>query len=206
MRVSKPAFCVIGEIFMQVKEIALSELVPYEKNPRRNDKAVNAVAKSIKQFGFKVPVVIDADNKIVAGHVRYKAARILKFDKIPCIIASDLTPEQAKAFRLIKNKTSELARWDYAKLSEELNILASELVGDFNFDLPNQKELPEFNSALPTVREKSEFDSITFAFSAEQKEFVDKALSEVPFKKIFNNTNKNGNALYEIVKQWMQSC
>lgn len=138
---------------MQVREIPLSEIIPYEKNPRRNDKAVDAVVKSIKQFGFKVPVVVDADNGIVAGHVRYKAARILKFDKIPCIVASELSPEQVKAFRLIENKTSELAQWDYAKLSEELNILASELVRDFNFELPNQNELPKFNSALPTARE-----------------------------------------------------
>ena len=190
---------------MQVKEIPLSEIVPYEKNPRRNDKAVDVVVKSIKQFGFKVPVVIDANNVIVAGHVRYKAARILEFDKIPCIIASDLTPEQVRAFRLIENKTSELAQWDYAKLSEELNILASELVGEFNFDLLNQKELPEFNSALPTAREKSNFDSITFAFSAEQKEFVDKALSEVTISETFGNPNQKGNALYEIVRQWTES-
>ena len=190
---------------MQVKEIPLSEIVPYEKNPRRNDKAVNVVVKSIKQFGFKVPVVIDADNVIVAGHVRYKAARMLKFDKIPCIVASELSPEQVKAFRLIENKTSELARWDYAKLSEELNILASELVGDFNFDLPNQNELPKFNSELSTAREKSNFDSITFSFSAEQKEFVDKALNEVTISETFDNPNQKGNALYEIVKQWTEN-
>ena len=190
---------------MQVREIPLSEIIPYEKNPRRNDKAVDAVVKSIKQFGFKVPVVVDADNVIVAGHVRYKAARILKFDKIPCIVASELSPEQVKAFRLIENKTSELARWDYAKLSEELNILASELVRDFNFELPNQNELPKFNSTLPTAREKSNFDSITFAFSAEQKEFVDKALCEVKISETFGNPNQKGNALYEIVKQWTEN-
>lgn len=84
----------------------LDELKPYENNPRRNDKAVDAVAASIEQFGFKVPIVIDNDNVIVAGHTRYKAAGKLNMDEVPCIVADDLTPEQIKAFRLADNKTA----------------------------------------------------------------------------------------------------
>ena len=105
---------------MDVKEISLADLKPYEKNPRRNDSAVDAVAKSIKEFGWKQPVVIDSDNVIVCGHTRFKAAQKLGLEKVPCIVADDLTPEQIKAFRLVDNKTAELAGWDFEKLDAEL--------------------------------------------------------------------------------------
>lgn len=122
---------------MQVKEIALSELVPYEKNPRNNDNAVDAVANSIKQFGFKVPVVIDSDNIIVCGHTRFKAAQKLKLKSVPCVVADDLSPENIKAFRLADNKVSELADWDDAFLIEELNDLVDFDIdmADFGFDI-----------------------------------------------------------------------
>ena len=94
---------------MDVKLFHLDELRPYENNPRRNDRAVEAVAKSIEQFGFKVPIVIDADNVIVCGHTRYRAAQKLKLKSVPCIVAEDLSPAQVKAFRLADNKVSELA-------------------------------------------------------------------------------------------------
>lgn len=115
---------------MEVKEISLSELVPYEKNPRRNDDAVDVVAKSIQSFGFKGPIVIDADNVIVCGHTRYKAAKKLKMKSVPCIVADDLSPEQIKAFRLADNKTAELAVWDDALLLDELGDLSM-----FDFDM-----------------------------------------------------------------------
>ena len=85
---------------MDVKNFQLADLKPYEKNPRKNDNAVGALAKSIERFGFKVPIVIDADNVIVCGHTRYKAAQKLKLESVPCIVADDLTPEQVKAFSL----------------------------------------------------------------------------------------------------------
>ena len=108
---------------MVIKEIATSELKPYENNPRKNDSAVGAVAKSIEQFGFKVPLVIDKNNVIVCGHTRYKAAQKLGLEKVPCIIADDLTPAQIKAFRLADNKTAELSTWDFEKIDEELSSL-----------------------------------------------------------------------------------
>lgn len=98
----------------------IDELKPYKRNPRRNDQAVDAVAASIKEFGFKVPIVIDKDSEIVAGHTRLKAAYKLGIKDIPCIIADDLTPDQIKAFRLADNKTSELAEWDISQLDLEL--------------------------------------------------------------------------------------
>lgn len=107
---------------MRIVEKKIDALKPYEQNPRCNDNAVESVAASIREFGFKVPLVIDKDGIIVAGHTRHKAAKLLGLDKVPCIVADDLTPEQIKAFRLADNKVGELATWDtkleFLELSE----------------------------------------------------------------------------------------
>lgn len=110
---------------MQIVELKTADLKPYEMNPRYNDNAVDAVAESIKEFGFKVPIVIDKDNVIVAGHTRLKAAKKLGLETVPCVIADDLTEEQIKAFRLADNKTGELAGWDMDLLIEELSSIES---------------------------------------------------------------------------------
>ena len=94
---------------MKVEEMKLSDLKPYEKNPRKNDRAVEPVANSIKEFGFRVPLVIDKDNVIVTGHTRYKAAKKLGLKTVPCIKADDLSDEQIKAFRLADNKVGEIS-------------------------------------------------------------------------------------------------
>ena len=114
----------------------IDELIPYENNPRLNDEAVEYVKNSIKEFGFKAPVVIDKDNVIIAGHTRIKASKELGIKDIPCIIADDLTEEQVKAFRLADNKVSEKSMWDYTKLDEELdNILDIDMsMFDFNIN------------------------------------------------------------------------
>ncbi len=119
---------------MNIIEKHLNEIKPYEKNPRKNDEAVKYVAKSIKEFGFKVPVVIDKDGVIIAGHTRYKAAKKLQLDTVPCIIADDLTEEQIKAFRLADNKVAEKAEWDIDLLSEELNDILELDMSDFGFE------------------------------------------------------------------------
>ena len=100
-----------------------SELIPYEKNPRKNDAAVDYVAESIKQFKFKVPIIIDKNNVIVAGHTRLKAALKLGMDEVPCIVADDLDEEQIKAFRLADNRVAEFSGWDVDLLLEELEDL-----------------------------------------------------------------------------------
>ena len=105
---------------MNVIEKRVKDLKPYEKNPRKNDDAVQYVANSIKEFGFRVPIVIDSDNTIVCGHTRWKAAKLLKMETVPCVIADDLTEEQIKAFRVADNKTSEKSGWDFALLDTEL--------------------------------------------------------------------------------------
>ena len=105
---------------MQIIKKNVNELVPYENNPRHNDDAVKYVANSIEQFGFKVPIIIDKDNVIVAGHTRLKAAKKLGMEYVPCILADDLSDEQVRAFRLADNKVGELAGWDFTKRDEEL--------------------------------------------------------------------------------------
>lgn len=130
---------------MNIVEKKLTEIKPYEKNPRRNDDAVKYVAESISQFGFKVPIVIDAEGVIVAGHTRYKAAKKLKLQTVPCIVADDLNEEQIKAFRLADNKVAEQAEWDFDLLSEELDGIFDidmELFG-FEFDIDEETEVVE---------------------------------------------------------------
>lgn len=112
---------------MDIIQIRLDDLIPYENNPRNNDEAVSYVAESIKEFGFKVPIIIDKDNVIVAGHTRYKASKKLGIKEVPCLIADDLTPEQIKAFRLADNKVSEIATWDFEKLELEMSELDFEM-------------------------------------------------------------------------------
>ena len=102
------------------------ELIPYDRNPRYNDEAVDAVAKSIKEFGFRVPIVVDANHVIIAGHTRAKGAKVLGMEEVPCIVADDLTPEQIKAFRIADNKTAEIAKWDYELLPIELKELQTD--------------------------------------------------------------------------------
>lgn len=97
---------------LQVVYRKVDEIIPYEKNPRLNDEAVEPVAESIKEFGFKIPIVLSSDGVIVAGHTRIKAAKKLGMEEVPCIIADDLTEEQVKAFRLADNKSAEIAQWD----------------------------------------------------------------------------------------------
>lgn len=118
---------------MEIVLKKIDELIPYEKNPRINDEAAKYVAESIRQFGFKVPMVIDKDNVIVAGHTRFKAAKELGMAKVPCIVADDLTEEQVKAFRIADNKVGEVASWDYAKLGEELASIDGIKMEDFGF-------------------------------------------------------------------------
>ena len=118
---------------MKIVEKKLDEIKPYENNPRFNDDAVQYVANSIKEFGFKVPIVIDKDNTIVAGHTRYKASLLLGLDKVPCVVADDLNEEQVKAFRLADNKVGEMANWDYMLLDEELADLDIDM-SEFGFD------------------------------------------------------------------------
>lgn len=137
---------------MDIVQRKLKDIKPYEKNPRKNDKAVEYVANSIRQFGFKVPIIIDKDGVIIAGHTRYKACKRLKMKEVPCVIADDLSEEEVKAFRLADNKVSEIAEWDMPQLDVELDGILDIDMADFGFELG---ELAE-----PEVAEDDEFADI----------------------------------------------
>lgn len=135
---------------MKIINLNVKDLIPYANNPRKNDKAVKAVANSIKEFGFKVPIIVDKNNVIVAGHTRLKAAIKLGLEEVPCIIADDLTEDQIKAFRLADNKVGEIAEWDEAKLLVELQDIQMDM-SQFEFDINLGKDVEDddFEVELP---------------------------------------------------------
>jgi ParB-like chromosome segregation protein Spo0J len=115
---------------MKVELRKLSDIKPYPGNPRHNDDAVDAVAASIREFGFRQPIVVDSEGVIIVGHTRYKAALKLGLETVPVHVAADLTPEQIKAYRIADNQTATLATWNYDLLQVELNELK-----EANYDL-----------------------------------------------------------------------
>lgn len=191
---------------MNIIDKKISELKPYEKNPRKNDAAVSAVANSIREFGFKVPVVIDKDGVIVAGHTRYKAALSLGLQKIPCVVADDLTSEQVKAFRLADNKVGEIAEWDVNMLEAELSEIEDVDMGLFSFDVDTISDADFGEDFSLPDGEKPEICTMSFTLHQKQKELVEYALGVVQddVTETFGNSNKNGNALYEVIRQWAE--
>lgn len=122
----------MGKLKIVYKKI--EEVLPYENNPRNNDEAVDAVAESIHEFGFKIPIVLSSDGVVIAGHTRIKAAKKLGLTEVPCIIADDLNDEQIRAFRLADNKSAEIATWDEEKLEQELAQIMNIDMSLFGFD------------------------------------------------------------------------
>lgn len=190
---------------MEIIYKKIEDIKPYPNNPRFNDEAVEFVANSIKEFGFKVPIILDKNNEIVAGHTRYKASLELGLKEVPCIIADDLTDEQIKAFRLADNKVSEKAQWNFDLLEEELNDILNIDMSEFNFnelnvdDLDTEFELPE--------GDKGNLEQMTFMLANEQADLIRGALDLINAEDIqqtYGNTNKNGNAIYEVVKEWVE--
>lgn len=118
---------------MEIRMVSVADIIPYENNPRKNADAVQYVKNSIEQFGFKIPMVLDAENVIVCGHTRFLAAQELGMTEVPCTYADDLTEEQIKAFRLADNKTAEMSGWDFEKLELELSELPEIDMADFGF-------------------------------------------------------------------------
>ena len=189
---------------MEIKMVKIEDLKPYPNNPRLNDEAVQYVANSIKEFGFKVPMIIDKNNEIVAGHTRYKASLELGLKEVPCIVADDLTDEQIKAFRLADNKVSEKAQWNFDLLDEELANIFDIDMNAFDFNQLNIDELDtEFD--LPEG-DKGEIEQITFTLHNKQADLIRYAMDLVKddITETFGNTNQNGNAIYEVVRQWAE--
>lgn len=152
-------------ITMQINYLKLDQIKQYENNPRKiPDKAINIVAKSITEFGFKNPIIIDKNNIIIAGHTRLKAAESLGLKEVPTILADDLTEKQIQAFRLVDNKTHEYSDWDMDKLNEELlNIRDDFNIEEFDFDLfenIESKELTEFDKEDNKISFTIKFDNL----------------------------------------------
>lgn len=118
---------------MNARMIDIDEIIPYEKNPRRNEKAVEAVANSIKEFGWKNPIIVDKDMVIISGHTRRLAALKLGLETVPVVIADDMTDEQVRAFRLADNRVASFSTWDEEKLKQEIGEISSIDLSDFGF-------------------------------------------------------------------------
>lgn len=186
---------------MKIKNMKTLSLIPYENNPRNNDGAIQFVANSIKQFGFKVPIVIDKDNVIVSGHTRWMAAQALELEEVPCLVADDLTPEQIKAFRLADNKVAEKSSWDYSKLGKENEDLLeidlgfdltdigfgefeiSALTGDFEPDGFDDELVQEYSGKEEDMLAKKR---VIITYTAEQEELVKKLLHVEELKVLYD--------------------
>lgn len=170
----------------------VDELIPYVNNPRHNENAVDAVASSIKHFGFKQPIVIDNKNEIVAGHTRLLASKKLGLKEVPVIIADDLNDTEIKAFRLADNKVAELADWDWSLLDSEFEELKeSELdfdMEEFGFidndvlDMSYIDELDE--NGLSMTKGENDHFSMSFVFPIEKQELVNEYIEEVSKEKV----------------------
>lgn len=142
-----------AKISDMVKLVDIGSLKPYKGNPRKNERAVEPVANSIREFGFKQPIVVGKDNTVIAGHTRLLAAKELGLKEVPVIVADDLTPEQAKAYRLADNKTGELAGWDFEQLDIELGDIADIDMGQFGFLEDGDVDIDSFFKDAPESEE-----------------------------------------------------
>lgn len=145
---------------MKIEKKKLSEIHPYEKNPRKNDKAVESVAESIRQCEYVAPIIVDENGIILAGHTRFKALQKLGWDCAEVVVKEGLSEEQKRKYRLLDNKTSEIAEWDIALLKEELEGL------DFgNLDLDwGIQEIEEYDF--------SDFDELNEKYEGEETDLI----------------------------------
>lgn len=180
---------------LQIEYKPIEKVIPYGKNPRQNDDAVQYVAESIKAFGFVNPILLDASGTIIAGHTRLKAAKQLGLKEVPCVYLDDLNEEQVKAFRLADNKTAEFAEWDEGLLEQELaeildldmslfgfgedSTLADDLVDDkytLAVNIPQYEitgDCPSFADMLDTDKSKELITEIEQSgVSEDEKQFL----------------------------------
>ena len=182
---------------MDKKEInivykSVEELIPYVNNPRDNANAIDAVASSIKNFGFKVPIVVDKGNEVVTGHTRLLAAKKLGIKKVPVIIADDLTEAEVKAFRLADNKVGELADWDWSLLDSEFEELKEmdldfdmEEFGFIDNDVLDMSYIDELDeNGLSMTKGENDHFSMSFVFPIEKEELINEYIEEVGKEKV----------------------
>lgn len=136
---------------LTVTMLPLGELHPDPANPRNNVASIEMIAASIREFGFKVPLVVNADRKILAGHARYQAAQMLKLDEVPCVLAEDLTPEQEAGFSIAENRTSDFSFFDVGKLALMADDLPEQYVAEFDLE-SLLSDLDDQQPALPSAK------------------------------------------------------
>lgn len=187
----------------EIVMVCLDDIVPYENNPRHNENAIDKVAESIKEFGFTNPILLDGDDVIIAGHTRYEASKVLGLEEVPCMYLTDLSDEQVKAYRLVDNKTSEFADWDFNALSAEL----AEIEMDMSvFDFPEDDfDVDDFDTdfSLPEG-EQGEIRTMNFTLHVKQQEKILAAMESIDLDRTekYSNTNTNGNKLYGVICEW----
>ena len=197
---------------LKIEYIAVDDLKPYEKNNKKHeDFDIGEIAKSISKYEMIDPVGIwGKDNTIVEGHGRVLACKQLGIDKVPCIRLDHLTDEQRREYAIVHNKSQELALYDFDNLADELADLD---FSDFNFDFGIDTDAgedyspDEFGDEFTLADgDKPEICQMTFTLHQRQKELIEYALSVVKdnITETFGNTNGNGNALYEVVRQWAE--
>lgn len=165
---------------MNVINMMVKDLIPYEKNPRVNDEAVKYVANSIKEFGFKVPIIVDKNNVIVAGHTRYKACKELGIKNVPVIIADDLNEEQIKAFRLADNKVSDFSIWNNVALLEELEDLKdTDIFTGFDESEIFGEELNEKDDFLNEIIEETGKSNLIIKYQCKTQEQYDDIMNYI---------------------------
>ena len=196
---------------MKIEIADINSITPYENNPRKlSDKAIETVAMSLKEYGFRQPIVVDKDRIIVVGHTRFRASKKIGLKEVPITIADNLTPEQINAYRIADNRTSQESEWDFSLLQQEFHNLLdlnfnleltgfndSELENYITFEKDIDIDLPFLNSA-----DKEPFQQISFILHDSQVEIVKNAVDYIKKQNIDDsiNDNKNGNAITEICK------
>jgi ParB family transcriptional regulator, chromosome partitioning protein len=198
---------------LQIVYRKISDLKKYEKNNKKHpEKQIEKIVASIKEYGFKNPVLIDKNDVIISGHGRTLAAERIGMQEVPCIDCSDLNAKQVKALRLMDNKSAELAEWDFDNIKAELEELKLEefdidLTGFEMADISGVEDSEEYGTefSLPDG-DKAPFQQMTFTLADSQAEFIKEAIRKIkeekPIIETFGNENSNGNALYGVVLQW----
>ena len=192
---------------MQVLQLEVSKIKPYEKNAKKHDKKqIQAVAKSIKRFGWAQPLVVDKENNLIIGHCRLLAAKTLDLKEVPVVQMDNLTPEEVNALRLADNKLNESV-WDMALVVEDLKLLDEELLSLIGF---NEEVLSDglTDGFSLTDEEKTPFQNLTFTLSDDQTTTIKNTLKQImrmpefEFMETNGNTNSNGNALALLAQLW----
>lgn len=164
---------------LKIEYIDIDKIKPYENNPRHNEEAIPYVMNSIKEFGFKVPIILDKNNVIIARHTRVESAKRLGYNKVPCLYANDLTEEQVKAFRLADNKVSEKASWNFELLEEELENLGLNM-NKFGFD--------DLKDASQEIERKDLSDDLMEKYEV----IIIKCINEMTMKETYEKLTKEG--------------